>query len=268
MTAGRRMTFRALGGFAAAISLALATPRLGPEQRRAGRRDRRPAASADTVGPSQLQNFNLQGTVTRPADRPAANAQPRRQRLRPAPAAGRLATPRRFARRPRTRQPAPRSAERRSRPAISASPAIGAPTCRLRADRRRRRCRSKSGPTPRRSRPTPAAPCRVPRRSAARMVSGLAVAGGAGRTDRRRRVHRLEPSRPRPSLWRSRPNGLRRAGRPIPTSSRATSAGAAARPTRFRPARSRRRGPIRFRRQPGAQAATAGRRWPDHVDRA
>jgi hypothetical protein len=36
-----------------------------------------PPPSAETIGPSQLRDFNLQGTVTRPADQPAATpAQP------------------------------------------------------------------------------------------------------------------------------------------------------------------------------------------------
>lgn len=70
MTALRRTQVRVLGGIAAAMALAI-SPALAqnsdaPVDVTAG-----PPPSPDTVGPSQLQNFNLQGTVTRPADRPA-----------------------------------------------------------------------------------------------------------------------------------------------------------------------------------------------------
>ena len=73
MTAGRRTTLRALGGIAAGVSLALAPPALAQSNDKPVDVTAAPAPSADTVGPSQLQNFNLQGTVTRPADRPAAS---------------------------------------------------------------------------------------------------------------------------------------------------------------------------------------------------
>jgi hypothetical protein len=61
-----------LGALAAAISFACAAPALAQNSAAPVDVTAAPPPSADTVGPSQLQNFNLQGTVTRPADRPAA----------------------------------------------------------------------------------------------------------------------------------------------------------------------------------------------------
>lgn len=60
-----------------------------------------PPATSNTVGPSDLQNFNLQGTVTRPAERPAAPP-PTTPRPRPtsiAPATGASEPPTRAAER-------------------------------------------------------------------------------------------------------------------------------------------------------------------------
>lgn len=75
MTALRRMQVRVLGGIAAAMALAI-SPALAQNSDAPVDVTAAPPPSPDTVGPSQLQNFNLQGTVTRPADRPApvANA--------------------------------------------------------------------------------------------------------------------------------------------------------------------------------------------------
>ena len=74
MTANRRMTLRALSGMAAALPLALATPALSQNSDAPVDVTAAPAPSTDTIGPSQLQNFNLQGTVTRQADRPAGSS--------------------------------------------------------------------------------------------------------------------------------------------------------------------------------------------------
>jgi hypothetical protein len=68
MTAIRRVTFRTLGGIAGAISFAL--PAFAQNSDAPVDVTAAPPPSSDTIGPSQLQNFNLQGTVTRPADRP------------------------------------------------------------------------------------------------------------------------------------------------------------------------------------------------------
>ncbi|MCL6699272.1 hypothetical protein LZ496_10830 [Sphingomonas sp. NSE70-1] len=81
---------------AAALALALAAP-VGAQSTDAPIDvTAAPPPSAETIGPSQLRDFNLQGTVTRPADRPAATAaqpvdtataQPRRGEAVPAEAA-------------------------------------------------------------------------------------------------------------------------------------------------------------------------------------
>ena len=70
MTALRRMQVRVLGGIAAAMALAI-SPALAQNSDAPVDVTAAPPPSPDTIGPSQLQNFNLQGTVTRPADRPA-----------------------------------------------------------------------------------------------------------------------------------------------------------------------------------------------------
>jgi hypothetical protein len=76
MTALRRMMIKALGGTAAATMLALAVPAAAQDSS-AQNSDApidvtaAPPPSDQTVGPAQLRDFNLQGTVTRPADRPA-----------------------------------------------------------------------------------------------------------------------------------------------------------------------------------------------------
>lgn len=77
MTALRRMTLKILGGTAAAVSLAIAFPAVAQDTDAPIDVTAAPPPSAETVGPSQLRNFNLQGTVTRPADRqPATSTQP------------------------------------------------------------------------------------------------------------------------------------------------------------------------------------------------
>ncbi|HTK57708.1 MAG TPA: hypothetical protein VL336_01860 [Sphingomicrobium sp.] len=73
MTASRRTTFRIFGGLTATIAL-VAAPAVAQNSEAPVDVTAAPPPSADTIGPSQLQNFNLQGTVTKPADRPAPAA--------------------------------------------------------------------------------------------------------------------------------------------------------------------------------------------------
>ena len=73
MTALRRMTLKILGGAAVAMSLGIACPALAQNNDAPIDVTAAPPPSAETVGPSQLRDFNLQGTVTRPADRPPAS---------------------------------------------------------------------------------------------------------------------------------------------------------------------------------------------------
>ena len=70
MTALRRMTLKIFGGTAAALSLAIASPAFAQDSDAPIDVTAAPPPSAETVGPSQLRDFDLQGTVTRPADRP------------------------------------------------------------------------------------------------------------------------------------------------------------------------------------------------------
>jgi hypothetical protein len=85
MTAVRRIT----GGFfkvaaAASLALGLAAPVGAQDSDAPVDVTAAPPPSPETVGPSQLRNFSLDGTVTRPADRPAntapAPAQPNQPR--------------------------------------------------------------------------------------------------------------------------------------------------------------------------------------------
>ena len=102
MTALRRMTIRNLGGMAAAVAFALAAPAVAQNNDDPIDVTAAPPPSAETIGPSQLRDFNLRGTVTRPADRPAATpaqpvdtatAQPRSGEAVPAEAAAPSAAP-------------------------------------------------------------------------------------------------------------------------------------------------------------------------------
>jgi len=70
MTASRRVTFRMFGGIAATIAFA-AAPAVAQNSEAPVDVTAAPPPSAGTIGPSQLQNFNLKGTVTKPAERPA-----------------------------------------------------------------------------------------------------------------------------------------------------------------------------------------------------
>ena len=77
MTALRRRTSKALGVLGAALTLALAMPVAAQNSDAPVDVTAAPPPSAETIGPSQLRDFNLQGRVTRPADRSAATpAQP------------------------------------------------------------------------------------------------------------------------------------------------------------------------------------------------
>lgn len=71
MTAVRRMTSKFLGGAAAALLLAAPMPAAAQDSDAPVDVTAAPPPSSETIGPAQLQNFNLQGTVTRPAERPA-----------------------------------------------------------------------------------------------------------------------------------------------------------------------------------------------------
>ena len=70
MTALRRMSLKALGSGAAALALASGTPAAAQNQEAPVDVTAAPPPSSETVGPSQLRDFSLQGTVTRPSDRP------------------------------------------------------------------------------------------------------------------------------------------------------------------------------------------------------
>ena len=102
-----------------------------------------PPPSAETIGPSQLRDFNLQGTVTRPADRPAttpaqpadtATAQPASGEAVPAEAAAPSAAPGRAL------------AQRQSTRFHQRRLVIASGRHRPRTARLRRRCRLRSPP--------------------------------------------------------------------------------------------------------------------------
>ena len=77
MTAVRRMTVKALSGAAAALAFALSAPAAAQNSETPVDVTAAPPPSAETVGPAQLRDFSLSGTVTRPSDRPATTtAQP------------------------------------------------------------------------------------------------------------------------------------------------------------------------------------------------
>ncbi|WP_294124110.1 hypothetical protein [Sphingomonas sp.] len=123
MTAGRRVTMQALGGLAAAMMLA--APVAAQNAAAPAAVTAAPPVSTDTVGPSQLQNFNLQGTVTRPAERstsPAVAAPAQPQLVPPATS---NAVPAQADRGPAAGPPSVRT-----RPAVSTSqaPIAAAPT--------------------------------------------------------------------------------------------------------------------------------------------
>lgn len=88
MTAVRRMTMKLSGiAFGAILSFAVAGSAWAQNAAAPVDVTAAPPPSADTIGPSQLRDFSLGGTVTRPADRPAATAQPQPRATQPEPAA-------------------------------------------------------------------------------------------------------------------------------------------------------------------------------------
>ena len=76
MTALRRMTVKTFGGLAATLSLGFGVPALAQNSDAPVDVTAAPPPSAETIGPSQLRDFNLQGRVTRPAEGAATPAQP------------------------------------------------------------------------------------------------------------------------------------------------------------------------------------------------
>jgi len=121
MTALRRMTVKTLSGAAAALALALGGPAVAQNRDAPVDVTAAPPPSSETIGPSQLQNFNLQGTVTRPAERPAATS------AQPAPSAPEpvASAPAGTVRSPSLGAPANRTSDVRpqpSRPAASQPP--------------------------------------------------------------------------------------------------------------------------------------------------
>jgi hypothetical protein len=108
-----------IAGFAAALLLGQA-PALAQEVPAPATTN---ARAADTVGPRELQNFSLQGNVTRPADQPAqqpAAERPTATRQQPAVAAS---TPREPVRRPaETPKPALRATSPAPRQSAQAEP--------------------------------------------------------------------------------------------------------------------------------------------------
>lgn len=96
MTAVRRMTMKLSGiAFGAIFSFAFAGSALAQDAAAPVDVTAAPPPSADTIGPSQLRDFSLGGTVTRPADRPTTTAQPQPQprATQQGPAAASPATP-------------------------------------------------------------------------------------------------------------------------------------------------------------------------------
>lgn len=77
MTALRRRISKAMGGAAAALTLALAMPAAAQNSEAPVGVAVTPAPSAESIGPSQLRDFNLQGRVTRQGEQSATTpAQP------------------------------------------------------------------------------------------------------------------------------------------------------------------------------------------------
>ena len=73
MTALRRMKMKVLGGASAALLIVMGNPAVAQNSDAPVDVTAAPPSSTDVIGPSQLQNFNLQGKVTRPADRPCCD---------------------------------------------------------------------------------------------------------------------------------------------------------------------------------------------------
>lgn len=89
MTAVRRMTYKAFGGALSALALTAAVPAAAQDADAPVDVTAAPPPSTETVGPRQLRDFQLNGTVTRPAQN---NAPPAPVQAAP-PAATRSSTP-------------------------------------------------------------------------------------------------------------------------------------------------------------------------------
>ena len=76
MTAVRRMTVKVLNGAIAALAFVALCPASAQNADAPVDVTAAPPASSETVGPAQLRDFNLSGTVTRPSDRPTTTATP------------------------------------------------------------------------------------------------------------------------------------------------------------------------------------------------
>jgi hypothetical protein len=76
MTALGRMMIGSFGGVGTALALLLAAPVAAQNNDAPVDVTAAPPPSPETVGPSQLRDFNLRGRVTRPSDQPATPAQP------------------------------------------------------------------------------------------------------------------------------------------------------------------------------------------------
>ena len=76
MTALGRMMIGSFSGAGAALALLLVSPAAAQNNDAPVDVTAAPPPSPETVGPSQLRDFNLRGRVTRPSDQPATPAQP------------------------------------------------------------------------------------------------------------------------------------------------------------------------------------------------
>lgn len=85
MTASRRTNLLNWRGVAALLLVALAQPAIAQNADAPIDVTAAPPPSAETVGPAQLRNFQLNGTVTRSADRPAATTGNQPAIVAPAP---------------------------------------------------------------------------------------------------------------------------------------------------------------------------------------
>ncbi|HEY8592531.1 MAG TPA: hypothetical protein VIL42_06665 [Sphingomicrobium sp.] len=112
-------TLSRVGQILAAAVLALAPAMAGAQEAPATN-----TPAPETVGPRELRNFNLPGTVTRRADQPAATAQPTQPQPQPETTQPATAAPRPVL---RSERPAPAPEPRRQQSA-SAAPSTATPT--------------------------------------------------------------------------------------------------------------------------------------------
>ncbi len=92
MTAVRRMIIKTLGGTVGALALAASNPAAAQNSDAPVDVTAAPPPSSETVGPAQLRDFNLNGTVTRPADRPSTTAPQPAPSTQPRPTVRDIAT--------------------------------------------------------------------------------------------------------------------------------------------------------------------------------